>query len=331
MDKFHRRTLLQALALTGMPCVHSSFWAQTAYPNKPVTLIVPQPAGGDADAFCRTLQPKMQEFLGQSLVIDNKGGAAGNIGTALGARAAPDGYTITFVNQGTMAINPHLYGNTGYTVDQFTPVSHLASVDLVICAHPSVKANNLKEFLSLAKAAPGQYNYGTAGSGSANHMAGELLKAQAGIFMTHIPFRGGGPAITAALAGDVQIVVAFPLAALPHIKAGKLKALAVTGARRAQALPEVPTVAESGVKDAAGGYEFASWFGFVLPKGTPDAIVKRVHDAASFALKTPEVANRLLAGMTRPIASSPQDFAALIAKESSQWGKMIKTLNVKVD
>lgn len=327
MQNFYRRTLLQAISLASLPCIQTLTSAQTNYPNKPITLIVPQPAGGDADVFCRTLQPKMQEFLGQSLVIDNKGGAAGNIGTALGARAVPDGYTITFVNQGTMTINPHLYQNTGYSVDQFVPVSHLASVDLVICAHPSVKANNLKEFIALAKHAPGHYNYGTAGSGSANHMAGELLKSMAGIFMTHIPFRGGGPAITAALAGDVQIVVAFPLAALPHIKAGKLKALAVTGASRAQALPNVPTVAESGVK----GYEFASWFGFVLPKGTPDTVVKRVQDAASFAIKTPEVASKLLAGMTRPIASSPKVFADLIVKESNQWGRMIKTLNVKVD
>jgi tripartite-type tricarboxylate transporter receptor subunit TctC len=302
--------------------------AQSAtYPNKPVTLLVPQPAGGDADVFCRTLQSKMAEFLGQAVVIDNRGGAAGNIGTAAGARAAADGYTITFVNQGTMSINPHLYPSTGFTVDQFTPVSHLASVELVICAHPSVKANNLKELLDLARKNPGQLNFATAGSGSANHIAGELLKSMAGVFITHIPYRGGGPALIATMGGEVQLAVAFPLAALGHIRSGKLKALAVTGPKRSAALPEVPTVAESGVK----GYEFASWFGFMLPKGTPADIVSKVREAALHALKTPAVADKLLAGMTRPVGSTPKEFADLIAKESEQWGRLIKQLHVKID
>lgn len=328
MKDIDRRLALKALvgasALLGAP---SLLRAQEKFPSKPVTLLVPQPAGGDADAFCRTLQPKMQEFLGQPIVVDNRGGAAGNIGTALGARAAPDGYTVTFVNQGTMTINPHLYASPGFTVDQFVPVSHLASVDLVICAHPSVKANNLQELLELARKAPGSLNYATAGNGSANHMAAELLKAQAKVFLTHIPYRGGGPAITAALGGEVQLVVAFPLAVLQHVKSGMLKALAVTGPKRSAALPDVPTVAESGVK----GYEFSSWFGFALPKGTPDAIVTRLHDAAVHALKTPAIADRLLAGMTRPVGSGPKELAELITRESAQWGKLIKQLGIKLD
>lgn len=328
MIAFDRRHVLKTL-MSGTSLLAAPAWvrAQDRYPNKPVTLLVPQPAGGDADAFCRSLQPKMQEFLGQAIVIDNRGGAAGNIGTAQGARAPTDGYTVTFVNQGTMTINPHLYANPGFTVDQFVPVSHLASVDLVICAHPSVKANNLQELLALARKAPGSLNYATAGNGSANHMAAELLKSQANVFLTHIPYRGGGPAITAALGGEVQLVVAFPLAVLQHIKSGMLKALAVTGAKRSAALPDVPTVAESGVK----GYEFSSWFGFMLPKGTPDAIVTKVHDASVHALKTPAVAERLVAGMTRPVFSEPKALADLIARESAQWGKLIKQLNIKLD
>jgi len=322
-----RRHALKALALTAWAAQSGHLLAQGSYPSKPVTLLVPQPAGGDADAFCRALQPKMQEFLGQPVVVDNRGGAAGNIGTTLGARAAPDGYTVTFVNQGTMAINPHLYANAGFSVDQFIPVSHLASVDLVICAHPSVKANNLQELLELARKAPGSINYGTAGSGSANHMAGELLKSMANVFLTHIPYRGGGPAIIAALGGEIQLVVAFPLAVMQHIKSGKLKALAVTGAKRAAALPDVPTVAESGVK----GYEFSSWFGLVLPKGTPDAIVAKVQGAAQHALKTPAVAERLHASMTRPVGSGSKEFADLISRESAQWGKLIKQLGIKLD
>lgn len=322
-----RRDLLKAAAFAPLAHSFGVVHAQGAYPTKPITLLVPQPAGGDADAFCRTLQPKMQEFLGQPVVVDNRGGAAGNIGTAAGARAAPDGYTVTFVNQSTMTINPHLYPNPGFSVDQFIPVSHLASVDLVICANPSVKANNLQELLELARKAPGSFNYGTAGNGSANHLAGELLKSQAKVFITHIPYRGGGPAITAALGGEIQLVVAFPLAALQHIKSGALKALAVTGPKRSPVLPDVPTVAESGVK----GYEFYSWFGLVLPKGTPDAIVTKVHDAATHALKTPAVSERLLSGMTRPVGSGQKEFAELITRESAQWGKLIKQLNLKLD
>lgn len=328
MSTIDRRLALKTLmSSTGLLAAPGLLRAQDRYPSKPVTVLVPQPAGGDADAFCRTLQPKMQEALGQPIVIDNRGGAAGNIGTAQGARAPADGYTVTFVNQGTMTINPHLYPNPGFTVGQFVPVSHLASVDLVICAHPSVKASNLQELLALARKAPGSLNYATAGNGSANHMAAELLKAQANVFLTHIPYRGGGPAITAALGGEVQLVVAFPLAAIQHIKSGMLKALAVTGARRSAALPEVPTVAESGVK----GYEFSSWFGFMLPKGTPDPIVAKVHDAAVHALRTPAVSERLLAGMTRPVGSGPRELAELITRESAQWGKLIKQVGIKLD
>lgn len=327
MKHLNRRHLLQALSAVVAPCVLPAGNAQTSYPNKPVTLIVPQPAGGDADAFCRTLQPKMQDFLGQSVIIDNRGGAAGNIGTTAGARAAADGYTVTFVNQGTMAVNPHLYPNPGYGVEQLVPVTQLSSIDLLICAHPSVKANNLKELLELARKAPGTLNYGTAGSGSANHLAGELLKSMAGVDITHVPYKGGGPAITAALGGEIQLVVAFPLAAMAHVKAGKLKALAVTGNKRSAALPDVPTVAESGVK----GYDFSSWFGLALPKGTPADIVTKVHDAAVHALKTPAIAEKLLSGMTRPVGSSPKEFADLITKESAQWSKLIKQLNIKID
>lgn len=328
MIVFNRRRALQAL-LGGTSLLAAPTWvrAQDRYPAKPVTLLVPQPAGGDADAFSRLLQPRMQELLGQPLIIDNRGGAAGNIGTALGARAAADGYTVTFVNQGAMTINPHLYANPGFTVDQFVPVSHLASVDLVVCASPALQAGSLRTVLELARKAPGALNYATAGNGSANHLAAELLQSQAKVSLTHIPYRGGAPAITAALGGEVQLVVAFPLAALQHIKAGTLKALAVTGPRRSSALPDVPTVAESGLP----GYEFSSWFGLMLPRGTPEAIVTRVHDAAVAALKTPSTAERLSAGMTRPVGSSPRELSDLITRESSRWGGLIRQLGIKLD
>jgi tripartite-type tricarboxylate transporter receptor subunit TctC len=329
MSPLSRRSLLKTIGLAALPAASLPCLSSTEdkYPNRPVTLIVPQPPGGDADVFCRSLQVKMNEVLGEPVVIDNRAGAAGNIGTAVGAKAAPDGYTVTFVNQSTMALNPHVYPNTGFSIDQFEPVSHLASVDLLICAHPSVPAKNLKEFLDLARKAPGRYNYGTAGNGSANHLAGEMLKSMAKVDLTHVPYKGGAPAINAALAGEVQCVVAFPLGALPHVQAGKLKALAVTGAHRAKALPDVPTVAESGVT----GYEFSSWFGFVVPKGTPGPIVNRVQSAAVAALKVPQTAERLLASMTTPVGSTPQQFAILIAQENARWSRLIKQYGVRID
>lgn len=330
MSRFNRRLLLQAFGATATTSVFGvapGFASALRFPSKAITLIVPQPAGGDADAVCRALQTRMQELLGQPVIIDNRSGAAGNIGTALGAKAAADGYTVTFVNQGTMALNPYLYPNTGYTVSQFEPVTQLASIDLIICANSSVPASTLKEFLALARKEPGKYTYGTAGNGSANHLAGEMLKAMAKVDITHVPYRGGGPAIIGALGNETHLVVAFPLAALPHIKAGKLKALAVTGSKRSKALPDVPTVAESGVK----GYEFSSWFGFAVPKGTPADAVARLNFAATGALKTPEIAEKLRAGMTEPIGSSPQDFGRLIAQESTRWSKLIKQFNVQID
>jgi tripartite-type tricarboxylate transporter receptor subunit TctC len=327
MTHLTRRALLQAGAAVLPLSFSGRSFSQDKFPSKPVTLIVPQPAGGDADVVCRSIQTKMQEVLGQSVVIDNRAGAGGNIGTALGAKAAPDGYTLTFVNQGTMALNPGLYPNPGYKVDSLAPVTWLTSIDLVIVAHPSVPANNLKEFLELAKKEPGKYTYGTAGNGSANHLAGEMLKSMAKVDITHVPYKGGAPAIVALLGGEISTVVAFPLAALPHVKAGKLKALAVTGKKRSKALPDVPTVAESGVS----GYEFSSWMGLTVPKGTPDAVIQKVHAAASAALKEKDVAEKLSAGMTEPVGAGPKEFGELMQRESDRWSKLIKQYGMKID
>lgn len=327
MSLISRRVLLQA-GIASLPLgIAPRSFSQDKFPGKPITLVVPQPAGGDADVVCRSLQTKMQEVLGQPVIIDNRAGAGGNIGTAFGAKAAPDGYTVTFVNQGTMALNPNLYPNTGYKVDSLTPVTWLTSIDLVIVAHPSVPAKNLKEFLDLARKEPGRYTYGTAGNGSANHLAGEMLKAMSRVDITHVPYKGGAPAIVALLGGEISAVVAFPLAALPHVKAGKLKALAVTGKQRSKALPDVPTVAESGVS----GYEFVSWMGLAVPKGTPDAAIQKIHAAASAALGDKEVAAKLASSMTEPVGAGPQEFGALIRREGERWAKLIKQYGMKID
>lgn len=327
MSPISRRVLLQA-GIASLPLgIAPRSFSQDKFPGKPITLVIPQPAGGDADVVCRSLQTKMQEVLGQPVIIDNRAGAGGNIGTAFGAKAAPDGYTVTFVNQGTMALNPNLYPNTGYKVDSLTPVTWLTSIDLVIVAHPSVPAKNLKEFLELARKEPGRYTYGTAGNGSANHLAGEMLKAMSRVDITHVPYKGGAPAIVALLGGEISAVVAFPLAALPHVKAGKLKALAVTGKQRSKALPDVPTVAESGVS----GYEFVSWMGLAVPKGTPDAAIQKIHAAASAALGDKEVAAKLASSMTEPVGAGPQEFGALIRREGERWAKLIKQYRMKID
>lgn len=301
--------------------------AQGRFPDKPVTLVVPQPAGGDADAVCRALQARMQEVLGQPVIIDNRAGAAGNIGVAYGAKAAPDGYTVTFVNQGILAFNPTLYASTGFSAASLVPVTWLTSTDLVLCANPSLPAKNLQEFLALARKNAGRYTYGTAGNGSANHIAAKMLEAMAKVQLTHVPYKGGAPAIVDALGGQLDTVMAFPLAALPHIRSGKLVPLATTGARRAKALPDVPTMAESGVP----GYEFSSWFGFVVPKGTPQDAVDRLNAAATAALKVPETADKLRAGLTEPVGAGPREFAELIARETRRWPPLLQQYGIRLD
>jgi tripartite-type tricarboxylate transporter receptor subunit TctC len=302
--------------------------AQERFPSKPVTLLVPQPPGGGADALCRQLQGKLQEALGQPVVIENKAGAAGNIGTAAGLGAAADGYTVTFVNLSTMALNPHLYAKTGYAVSDAQPVTWLASVANIIAVNPErVPAKTMAEFIDLARKNPGKYTYATAGNGSGNHLGGEMLKSLAKIDLLHVPYKGGGPALTALLGGEVDSAVADPLAVLPHVKSGRLRALAVTSAKRAAALPDVPTVAESGVP----GYEATSWAGIVVPKRTPPAVVEVLHKAFAAALAAPDNATKLASQLYEPVAAGPQEFARFIASENEKWSKVIKQIGVRLD
>jgi len=329
IDKPSRRQVLRALsgmALMAAPLPRIAR-ASEKYPEKAISLIVPQPVGGDADAVCRLLQPHWQQAFGQSLIIDNRAGAAGNIGTAAGARASNDGYTLTFVNQGTMAINPFLYKDPGYRVADLEPVSLMTTIDLIICAHPSVPARDLAQFLELARKQPGSLTYGTAGNGSANHLAGEMLKSMAGVDIVHVPYRGGGPAMIGVLGGEISAVVAFPLAALPHVRSGKLRALAVTGKARNPALPDVPTVAESGV----AGYEFTSWMGLVAPRGTPRDRIGIVDAATRQALGDAAVRQRLGEAMTTAVAGGPAALRELIAKDSEKMSALISKFQLKID
>jgi len=323
-----RRALLQALAL--VPCAGAlpfrSLRAQGVFPSKPVTFIVPQAAGGGADVLCRTVQGRAQEVLGQSLIIDNRPGAAGNIGTVLGARAAPDGYTITFVNLSTMALNPHLYARPGYAVSDLEPLVWMASVANILVVNPNVPAKSLSEFIALAKSRPGKLTYSSAGNGSGNHLGGEMLKSMAGIDLVHVPYKGGGPAVVAVLAGEVDASIADPLAALPHIRSGKLRALAVTSAKRSSGLPAIPAISE-----LVPGYEATSWAGAMVPKGTPAPIRQKLSEALLTGLKEPGNAEKLRSQLYEPVARDDKAFAALIQRENDKWSKLIKTLGMRID
>jgi tripartite-type tricarboxylate transporter receptor subunit TctC len=250
-----RRTTLARLGALPVAALASRAIAQDRYPSKPIRFLVPQAPGGGADVLVRTLQPKMQELLGQTIVVDNKPGAGGNIGTAEGARSAPDGYTLVFVNMSTMAINPHIYTKPGYAVADFVPVTNMASTTNLICVNPAVEAKTMVEFIARAKAKPGSLTYATAGNGSENHLMGEFLKSMAGFDLVHVPYKGGGPAVIATIGGEVSSIVADPLSALSHVKSGKLRVLAVTSAKRVKALPDVPTVRKAayrGTRQPAG-------------------------------------------------------------------------------
>ena len=329
MKPIERRHALKAmLAACALVSAPGLLHAQDRFPSKPVTLLVPQPAGGGADALSRSLQGELQKALGQPVIVDNKGGAAGNIGTAAGLAAPADGYTVTFVNLSTMALNPHLYVKTGYSVADMQPVILLTSVANIVVVNPDkVPAKTLAEFIELARKNPGKYSYATAGNGSGNHLGGEMLKSMAKIDVLHVPYKGGGPALNALLGGEVDMAIADPLATLPHIKAGKLRALAVTSPKRASALPDVPTVAESGLP----GYEATSWAGIVVPKATPAPVVDAVFKAFDKALKSPDVAAKLSSQLYEPVGAGPKDFARFAAAENEKWSKLIKQLGVKLD
>lgn len=300
--------------------------AQTAWPTKPIRFLVPQPPGGGADLLVRTIQNRMQELLGQPVIVDNKPGAAGSIGTAEGARSAPDGYTIVFVNLSTMAVNPYVYANTGYKVSDFDPVTNMAAVTQIFCVKNDLPVKTMAEFLVLAKSKPGM-TYGTAGNGSENHLMGELLKSMAGIDLTHVPYKGGGPAVIAAMGGEIDAIMADPLSILNHIRSGKVRALAVTSAARVASLPDVPTMAESGV----AGYEATGWRAAVVPKGTPKDVIAKIQAAITSALNDPAINAKLSEQLYTPVGSAPENFGRFIASEDGKWLALIKKINLKLD
>jgi len=302
--------------------------AQDAWPSKPVRFVVPFPPGGTTDILGRIVAAELNKAWGAQTVVENRGGAGGNIGADLVAKSAPDGYTMLVCTVGTHGINKSLYSRLSYDpVKDFEPVTLFALVPNVVVVHPSVKANTLKELIALLKANPGRLDFASSGNGTSIHLSAELFKSMTGTFMTHIPYRGSAPAIADLLAGQTQLMFDNLPSALPHIKAGKLRALAVTSAKRAVALPDVPTVAEAGVP----GYEASSWFGVVAPAGTPKAIRDKTQQAIAKAWTTPEVREKLLGQGADPVANTPEEFGKYIDDEIAKWAKVVKASGAKID
>ena len=297
------------------------------YPTRPIRFIVPFPPGGGTDIVARLIGQRLSERLGQQVVIDNRGGANAIIGTELGAKAPPDGYTILMSLQASLAVNPSLYRNLPYdSLRDFAPVIQLTSIPLLLAAHPSLPANSVKELVQLARAKPGQITFASSGTGGSSHLAMELFKIMAKVDMVHVPYKGGGPAINDLLGGQVQTYSGTAISVVPYVKAGRLKALGVTTARRLPVLPDVPAVGETIV-----GYESVVWQGVVVPKATPLAIVNRLNREIAGTLQLAEVKERLTGTGATVMGGTPAEFGALINSEIAKYAKLIKETGVRPD
>ena len=298
-----------------------------AYPERPIRIVVPFPPGGGADVTMRVLSEPLKSQLGQPLVIDNRGGASTIIGTDLVAKAKPDGYTILIATT-TFAINPSLHATLPYDpLKDLAPITLVAFTPYILVVHPSLPVRSVKDLVALARERPGQLSYASVGNGSATHLATEMLVARTGIKVVHVPYKGSSPALSDLIGGHVSMYLGSMPASVPQARSGKLRALAVTGQRRAPAAPEVPTIAESGFP----GYEFASWYGLFSPAGTAPAIIDHLHGAVRKALERPEMRSRLLAEGNEAVGNAPGEFAAVIRADIAKYAKIVKAANIKPD
>ena len=305
----------------------SALAAAQAYPTKPVRIIVPFPPGGGTDVVSRLLGQKLGEAWGQQVIIDNRPGASMMIGHEIGAKAPPDGYTLV-MSSNNHTINPSVYRKIPYdTVKDFAPVTLVGNSPLVLVVHPSLPVKRTKELIALAKSRKGELTYASSGSGGPLHMAGELFKLRAGVDMTHVPYKGSGPAEIDLVGGHVQVLFAGPVSASPYIKAGRMKALAVTSLRRSPAFPDLPTVAE----EALPGYEAGIWWGVLAPAATPRDIVMKLHADFVKVLQTPEIRTTLARQGGEPVGSTPDQFQKMIVTEIAQWAKVVKAAGIKAD
>jgi len=298
------------------------------YPTRPIRMIVPFPPGGGNDLLARSISQPLSQAIGQSVVVDNRGGAGGQIGATLAAAAAPDGYTIFLGSIGNLTFLPVLQSKLQYEpVRDFAPVTLLATSPFILVINPAVLAKSVKELLALAKAQPGKLNYGSAGPGSSLHMTGELFKLESGADITHVPYKGTAPALIDLLSGQVQMLFSTMPSVVPHVKTGKLRALGVSSTKRAGVVPDVPTIAEAGVP----GFEVLNWQGIVVPKKTPDAIVQKLNRALLEALKSPETIKALANQGLDAAGGTPGQFGALIKSEIEKYGKVAKAANLRLE
>ncbi|GAB3662375.1 Bug family tripartite tricarboxylate transporter substrate binding protein [Ramlibacter alkalitolerans] len=330
-----RRRLVSGAGLLALGLVPGLSLAQGAWPAKPVRIVVPFNAGGTTDILARAVAQELTKSLGQSFVVENKAGAGGNIGADIVAHAAPDGYTLLMGTVGTHAINKSLYSKMPFDhVKDFQPITLVAGVPNVMVVNAEKAAargiRNVQDFIKYAKANPGKLNMASSGNGTSIHLAGELFKTMSGTYMTHFPFTGSNPALLSLMSGDMDVMFDNLPSSMAHIKAGKLKALAVTSASRSAALPDVPTVEEAGGATLKG-YEASSWFGLLAPAGTPMEIVNRIQQETAKALATPAMKERLQAQGAIPSGNTPAQFAQMIDRETKKWAAVVKASGAKVD
>jgi len=321
MSKLSRRTFLASTLAVAAPLA----WA--AYPERPITLIVPWAPGGSTDILARAIGDQLTRSLGQPVLVDNRAGASGNIGSAMVARAKPDGYTLLVGSMSTHAMNPALMANMPFRgSEDFTPIALVANVINTMVVHPSLPVNNLREFIAYAKAHPGKLAYASAGAGSTNHLSAEMFDKAAGIQMLHVPYKGGAPAVMATVANETQVLFSAGTQTLPHVKTGRLKLLAVTEATRSKLLPDVPSVSE-----VLPGYEMGVWYAVFGPAGMPRDLVLKLNGEVNKALSVPEVRSHMAAIGVDVVNSTPEQLAARLKADTERYGKVIKDLDIKVD
>ena len=320
MNRLSSRAVVVGCAL----CAATPAALGQAYPTKPVRMIAASSPGSAVDIVARIVAQKLGEQLGQQVVVDNRAGAGGNLGAELAAKAAPDGYTL-FMGTPAHAINTGLYRKLNYDlIRDFSPVTQVTSGQYVVVVHPSLPAKSIRELIALARGKPGQLNYASAGSGNATHLAGELFASATRIKLVHVPYKGSGPAVTDLVGGQVQLMFANLVAALPQVKTGRIRALAVTGQTRAAAAPELPTVIEAGVP----GYVVTSWFGVLVPVATPRELIMKLNAELARTMSAPDVRDRLAADGAEPTTGTPEQFGVFLRAEITQWTKVVKEAGI---
>lgn len=322
------RRIILGLAATAALALALPAGAQPAYPLRPISLVVPFPAGGSTDLVARVVAEKMSQDLGQQIVVENRGGAGGNVGSAAAAKADPDGYTLLMGTVATHALNPALYKKMPYDpVADFAPISLLVVVPNVLVVNPDFPAKDVAELIALLKAEPGKYSYASSGNGTPLHLSGELFKSMAGVDMVHVPYKGAGPALVDVMGGHVPIMFDNLPSSTEHIKAGKLRGLAVTTAERAPSMPDLPTIAEAGLP----GYETYTWNALFAPAGTPPEVVARVNEAAVKALADPDVQAKLMGFGAVVDGSTPDELAAHVQAELAKWAPVVQASGAQID